>query len=475
MCPDCTGLGYQYGANLMQKAEIMQYSPSGLIRYLWQEKSNIEAVHHFEIILKKEGIDLYTPLSDLPSKQINLIMNGSPEDKWYDSEYGFQFRWTGINHVLAKAGRSGNAEIRGPIVPLLDELECLSCQGSRLNPLARNVTINDLSISEFCRLPTEKSLPFIKGLNFEKKERKLMEEVQTQIVNRLQFLHEVGLGYISLDRKAPSLSGGEAQRIRLARQLGSGLTGVLYVLDEPTIGLHPRDNDRLNKALKDLKDLGNTLLMVEHDPLTVATADFILDFGPHGGDQGGRITARGTYKQILKDKHSLTGAYLSKKELIPLPEERRPIGKEKLTIKNATVHNLKNLNASIPLGTLTCLTGVSGSGKSTLLLDVIKPAVERGIFSSSKVQLNGIATVSGIDNFDKMLVIDQNPIGHTARSDVCTYVDVLTRMREFFSTLPLARSKGLQPRHFSYNHRKGMCSHCWGLGYKKVEMFFLPP
>jgi len=301
-----------------------------------------------------------------------------------------------------------------------------------------------------------------------------MEEVQTQLLNRLKFLYEVGLGYISLDRKAPTLSGGEAQRIRLARQLGSGLTGVLYVLDEPTIGLHPRDNDRLNKALKQLKDLGNTILMVEHDPLTVSTADYILDFGPHGGDLGGHITAQGTYKQILRNKKSLTGAYLSNKETLPTPDKRRPVGKEKLSIKNATAHNLKNIDVSIPVGTLTCLTGVSGSGKSTLMQQVLQPAIERGIFSATKVHLEGKGTVSGIDHFDKMLVIDQNPIGHTVRSNVCTYVDVLTRMREFFSSLPLARSKGLQPRHFSYNHRKGMCSHCWGLGYKRVEMFFLP-
>lgn len=474
MCPDCTGLGYQYGANLMQKAEIMQYSASGLLRNLWQEKGNVEAIHHFEIVLKNEGIDSYTPLYELPSKHIQLIMNGSPSGKWYDSEYGFQFRWIGINHVLAKAGKSANSTLRKPLIPLLHELECFSCKGARLNPLARNVTLNKLSISDLCRLPVEKSLPFIEKLKINKIDRKVLEEVQAQLLSRLRFLNEVGLGYISLDRKAPTLSGGEAQRIRLARQLGSGLTGVLYVLDEPTIGLHPRDNDRLNKALQQLKKLGNTLLMVEHDPLTVSTADYILDFGPHGGDLGGHITAQGTYKQILRNKKSLTGAYLSRKETLPSPEKRRPIGKNQLSVKNATANNLKNINATIPVGTLTCFTGVSGSGKSTLLQQVLQPAIERGIFSASKVHLDGKGTVSGIDNFDKMLIINQNPIGHTVRSDVCTYVDVLTRIREFFSSLPLARSKGLQPKHFSYNHRKGMCSHCWGLGYKRVEMFFLP-
>jgi excinuclease ABC subunit A len=475
MCPECMGLGYQYGANLVQNPEIAQLSAAGLIRYLWQDKGNVEAMHHFEIFLKKESIDPHTPIKELPPKKNQILMNGSPPDSWYMSEYGYEFRWCGINTVLAKAGKNANSDIRDPIIPLLNELECNSCQGARINPLARNVTINKTAIHELCRLPIEKSLPFIEKLKISRKEQKILEEVQTQLLSRLKFLLEVGLGYISLDRKAPTLSGGEAQRIRLARQLGSGLTGVLYVLDEPTIGLHPRDNDRLNQALKQLKDLGNTMVMVEHDPLTVATADYILDFGPHGGDLGGHITAQGTYKQILRNKNSLTGSYLSGREAIPLPGTRRPTDKGMLTIENAKVHNLKNIDVEIPIGVLTCLTGVSGSGKSSLLQQLIQPAISRGLFTSNTIQLNDKGKVNGIENFDKMLIIDQNPIGHTSRSDVCTYVDVLTKMREFFASLPLARSKGLQPKHFSYNHRRGMCSHCWGMGYKKIEMSFLPP
>ncbi|NGX42253.1 MAG: UvrABC system protein A [Chlamydiae bacterium] len=475
MCPECMGLGYQYGANLTQKPEIMQHSAAGIIRYLWQEKGNVEALYHFETFLAEEKIDPKTLLNELPAKKLQLLMNGSPPDKWYDSEYGYQFRWVGIDHALAKAGKSANSELRRPIIPLLHELKCFSCHGSRLHPLARNVTIKKLSISDLCALPIEKTLPFIEKLKIPKEERKLLEEVTTQLLHRLRFLGEVGLGYISLDRKAPTLSGGEAQRIRLARQLGCGLTGVLYVLDEPTIGLHPHDSDRLNRALKQLKNLGNTMLMVEHDPQTIATADYILDFGPHSGHLGGHITAKGTFKQILRNSKSLTGLYLSGKKTISLPEKRRPLIKGSLIIKNAKAHNLKNLNIDIPISALTCLTGVSGSGKSTLMQDVIKPALERGMFTSDKVDLDGKAIVSGIDQFDKMIVIDQNPIGHTSRSNVCTYVDVLTKIREFFASLPAARTKGLLPRHFSYNHRKGMCSHCWGLGYKRVEMFFLPP
>ncbi len=284
----------------------------------------------------------------------------------------------------------------------------------------------------------------------------------------------MGLHYLALERAAPTLSGGEAQRIRLARQLGSGLTGVLYVLDEPTIGLHPRDSHKLNEALTKLKDLGNTLLMVEHDPLTIAKADYILDFGPHAGQLGGHITAKGTYKEILKNKDSLTGAYLSGRLSIERPKKRRPQQKGKLTLLNASLHNLKNLKVDIPVGLLTCVTGVSGSGKSTLINQLLLPAAELAIPSKDKVEYKE-CTVSGFQNFDKVISIDQKPIGHTSRSDVGTYVDILPKMREFFASLPVARSKGLQGKHFSYNHRRGMCSSCWGMGYRSIEMHFLPP
>lgn len=475
MCPDCLGLGYQYGANLTQKQDLMSYSAAGLARFLWQDKWTRTANKLFEAFLREEAIDPTAPLHELPKEQLHLIFNGSPEERGYATKEGYRFRWTGINNVLAKAGKSGNADLKQPIIPLLEETECHSCEGSRLNPLARNVTIEGISISALCKLPVEKSLPFLEKLPLPKQEKKHLQEVKSQLVHRLKFLEEVGLGYMALDRKAPTLSGGEDQRIRLARQLGSGLTGVLYVLDEPTVGLHPRDNSRLNAALIKLKDLGNTMLMVEHDPLTVATADYILDFGPQGGEHGGHIMAQGTYKKILNNKNSLTGNYLSGRLSIPLPEKRRPLNKGTLSIKNAKEHNLRSVNLDIPTQALTCLTGVSGSGKSTLMLQILQPAVERGLHVADTVELNGKGTVSGISHFDKMLIIDQKPIGLTARSDVCTYVDVLTRMREFFASLPQARAKGLQPRHFSYNHRKGMCSNCWGMGYKKVEMFFLPP
>lgn len=473
MCPECQGLGYQYGANLTQKKELMDQSIAALVRFLWLHKYHPVAFATLEIFLQTEGIDMFSPLRLLPMDKLQLLMNGSGET-WMTSPLGFKFRWIGINHVLAKAGKNAKGELRDAIIPLLEELECMACQGSRLSPLGRHVTINKLSIYNLCLLPMEQALQFIETIQLSSQDKKLLEEVRSQLINRLRFLCTVGLQYISLHRRAPTLSGGETQRIRLARQLGSGLTGVLYVLDEPTIGLHPHDNERLNQALQQLKELDNTLILVEHDPLTIATADYILDFGPQAGQQGGHITAQGTLKQILRNPKSLTGLYLSGKLTLPIPECRRSMNKGFIQVQNAHTHNLKNISVEIPVSALTCLTGVSGSGKSTLMHQVLLPAVEKGLLTSDNTTIDG-TTISGILQFDRLLSIDQNPIGHTVRSDVCTYVDVLTRIREFFASLPLARIRGLQPKHFSYNHRKGMCTACWGLGYRRIQMYFLPP
>lgn len=475
MCLDCSGLGYQYGANLMLNKAVMRLSVIRLLEILWQNNVDNYLSSTLSIFLKTEKIAPSSPLCELPIAKLQLLMNGSPEDKLYDSGWGFSFRWVGINHVLAKAAKSAQQEIRESIIPLVEEQTCPSCRGARVNPLARHVTLDKLGIHDLCSMPIEKSLPFIEKIDTGPQESggKLLEEVKVQLLHRLRFLNTIGLSYIALDRRAPTLSGGEAQRIRLARQLGSGLTGVLYVLDEPTIGLHPRDNDRLNNALNTLKNLGNTILMVEHDPLTIATADHILDFGPGSGMLGGHITAQGNYEQILENPQSLTGAYLSGREKIPEPKKYRSGSGELLTVRNASIHNLKQLNIEIPIGTFTCLTGVSGSGKSTLMQQVILPAVTRGIGTHDRMTINN-AVVDGINHFDKIISIDQNPIGLTIRSDVCTYVDVLTPIRYFFASLPLARSKGMEPKHFSYNHRRGMCTTCWGLGFRRVEMHFLP-
>lgn len=474
MCLDCQGLGYQYGANLASRANLLNYSTLALMGYLWPHGTAPQAFHLLKAFLTAEGIPADKPLKKLSAYQLQILMRGSPKERYYEVAKGWRVRWRGIDELLAKIGSCGIGPEREAIAPLLEEHTCPSCQGSRLNALARCVKLSGLTLPSLCSLPLLEALQFFKNLILNAAEKKLLGELQSQLIARLTFLCDVGLHYLSLDRGAPTLSGGETQRIRLARQLGSGLTGVLYVLDEPTIGLHPRDNARLIHALQQLKKLGNTLLMVEHDPLMLANADYILDFGPHAGLHGGHITAKGTYKQILRSTASLTGRYLSGKMAIPLPKKRRIADERTLAIEGASLHNLKNIDVSFPVGLFTCLTGVSGSGKSTLLNQLLLPALQKNIDREDSASIQG-ATIRGIGHFEKVIAIDQNPVGLTNRSDVGTYVEVLDRLRTFFASLPLARSKGLQGKHFSYNHRRGMCSGCWGLGYRKVELHFLPP
>jgi excinuclease ABC subunit A len=443
MCPDCLGLGFQYGADLTRHKEILRMTPLGLMRYLWKEYASREAVDLFLECLELEHIDPDTPLGKLEPAELQKIFNGTLEWK----TKGVTLRFLGVNPVLAKGAKTVSA-LREPLLPLLDQTTCLSCQGTRLNPLARHVKIEQLTIAGFCKLPVDNAAAFLKKL----KMPHFLEETFEQLKSRLHFLQAIGLGYLALDRSAPTLSGGETQRIRLSRQLGSGLTGCLYVLDEPTIGLHPHDNELLNAALRKLRDMGNTLLLVEHDPLTIAIADHILDFGPGAGKEGGRITAKGTFKQICANKESLTGAFLSGRQKMPVPKQRRA-SDTFFALKNCALHNLKNFDVDFPVEAFSCITGVSGSGKSSLMR-LVKQA--KG-------------------PFDKWIVIDQNPIGHTIRADVTTYSDLSSPLRHLFASLPEAEAKGLMPKHFSANHKKGMCPTCWGLGTKTIYLQFLPP
>ncbi len=473
MCPECQGLGFQYGADLSRHKEIMQLTASDLILLLWKENSTRHVLKLFLLFLKKVDIDADTPLSELDSDQLQSLFFGTKESISYN---GMQLRWLGLNTAFATLSKSSYAELRSSILPLLEENQCLACQGTRLNPLARHVTIDGHSIADLCHLSIEEASAFLENVSLYKDDHSFLEEPLRQLQHRLRFLQKVGLDYLSLDRSAPSLSGGEAQRIRLARQLGSGLTGCLYVLDEPTIGLHPADNERLNQALTHLCSLGNTLLLVEHDPLTIELADYIIDFGPHAGKYGGRIISQGTLEQIKKDPASLTGAYLSGTKKVPIPTSRKKSSAH-LSIRGAALHNLKNLSIDLPLGILTCITGVSGSGKSTLVNDLLRPAVEKALSKRAKSKkLEFLGThFSGIDAFDKLLVLDQNPIGQTIRSDISTYADLLSPLRYFFASLPEAQTRGLLPKHFSFNHKKGMCTTCLGLGTRSIPMQFLPP
>ncbi len=455
MCPECEGLGIRYGANLTRHAPLMKLSAAGLIRELWKEEITREGLKLFISLLEEEGVDTDTALHELEPQQLQILFNGSNKP---ENHKGMGVSWRGINAALALAAKSAPKEVKDSLLPLLDESPCISCEGSRLNPLARHVKIGNLSIANLCELPIDESIAFLKKL----KTPQLLEETLDQIQKRLFFLQTIGLGYLSLARSAPTLSGGEAQRIRLARQLGSGLTSCLYVLDEPTIGLHPHDNEKLNTSLLELKKMGNTLVLVEHDPLTLAIADYILDFGPEAGIHGGEIMARGTLKQIKANPNSLTGQYLSGKKSIPIPSKRRPV-KTSIELRNVSIHNIKNLTIDFPLGLFTCLTGVSGSGKSTLMHDILKPYVQERLAQRKPLPV------------DKLIVIDQNPIGQTQRADVSTYVDLLSPLRTFFASIPAAKVKGLFPKNFSYNHRKGMCPTCQGLGSRTVYLQFLPP
>ncbi len=467
MCPECQGLGFVYGSNFQYQPEILSFSLINLISILWKELSDRRS---FEVLfkwLKKEDIDPDVPLFELSKEKLLKIFDGS------ETLVDNHFTWKGINHVFSHLAKAGKGNYRHSVINLLEKQTCFSCKGSRLNPLARNVRIDRLTLPDFCALSMTKALQFIEDLLTRHEQSK--NETITQIHRRLQFISEIGLGYLSLDRSAPTLSGGETQRVTLARQLGSGLTGCLYVLDEPTIGLHPQNNFLLNQALHHLRDLGNTLILVEHDPLTIAEADYLIDMGPKAGHQGGYITATGTIAQITKNPHSLTGAYLSGKKKITIPSKRKTSA-DYLVISHAAVNNLKGIDVRIPKNVFTCITGVSGSGKSTLLHDILKPALQKAINSRHPTSpfkyLN--AEMYGFEEFSKVVDIDQSPIGQTNRADVSTYSDILTPIRHFFASLPEAKARGLLPKNFSYNHPKGMCKKCWGLGTQTVDLQFLP-
>jgi excinuclease ABC subunit A len=431
MCLECQGLGVTYGAHLDADKKFKKLSILDLADRLFKDKGTSGAYKILEKYFDEVG------------ESPEIILNGGPEVPF---KKGLTLRWLGLHPVLANAARMANGEIREALLPMMQATTCSVCKGTRLNETARHVRINRLSISDLCALELEKAHAFMQKLT----PPDFLKETHSQIGKFFEFLLSIGLHYLSLDRSAPTLSGGELQRIRLARQLGSGLTSCLYVLDEPTIGLHPYNNELLNRALHNLRDLGNTLILVEHDPMTIRAADYLFDFGPKAGREGGRITAHGTLPEIKENPHSLTGAYLSGRKKIPIPATRRS-SRSSIRIENATLHNLKNITVEIPKSAITCLTGVSGSGKSSLLSYLTKNK-----------------------EFDKIISIDQSPIGQTSRADVSTYTDIQPLIRAHYASLPLAQAKGLQPRHFSPNHLRGMCRTCWGLGYKMVDLQFLP-
>ncbi|MBD3239156.1 MAG: excinuclease ABC subunit UvrA [Chitinivibrionales bacterium] len=485
-CPACEGLGTQHGADLAVLVPFPRCSiRRGALGFWGSLEPGTPLRRMVEAIAKRvKGLDLDTPWNELPEAARQAVLYGTG-DKWYEGD-GFRFRFKGLVPTIEAAARM-SPRVRKQVEHVARDVACTQCGGGRLNPVSSAVKLRDVSLPALCALPLEQAQTFLEGLRLDERESTLAGELLDELRRRLRFLVDVGLEYVTLGRAAATLSGGESQRIRLAAQIGSGLTGVLYVLDEPTIGLHPRDNARLLKALGDLRDLGNTLVVVEHDRDTLEAADHLVDFGPGAGPHGGSIVAAGAAPVLMRRRKSLTGRYLAGKLTIPVLSERRaplsgPPGDTAkpevncpgwLTVVGAQEHNLANITVHVPLGVFVAVTGPSGSGKSTLINDILHNHLAR-VLNGAQTVPGSHDRVLGARQLRKVITIDQTPLGHGARSDPSTYTGVFDRIRELYSLLPEACIRGYNKRRFSYNHKGGRCEACWGLGKRRIEMHFLP-
>ncbi len=480
-CPECKGLGDKYEFDPAKIIPDQTLSLQDGAVEPWRTQMFGFTGQKLQALSQKLKFDLHTPFKDLPAKIKNIILYGTNEKIDYeytsrrgDSHYQWSGGFEGVINQLDRLYQQTDSEYRREEMAGYQSVRrCPSCHGKKLNPAALAVTINKKNIIELTELSINNLLLFFKELVLNKKEQQIAEQILKEINARLSFLANVGLEYLSLSRSSATLSGGESQRIRLATQIGSGLVGVLYVLDEPSIGLHQRDNERLIETLKHLRSLGNTLIVVEHDEETITSADHVIDMGPGAGKYGGKITAAGTVEEIKKNPASLTGQYLTGKKKIGIPKERRAGNGKNLILSGAGEHNLKNITLDLPLGKLICVTGVSGSGKSTLISDTLYPVLMNTLYGShiENIKYSGI---SGTENIDKVIVIDQDPIGRTPRSNPATYTGMFTHIRELFSQLPEAKIRGYKPGRFSFNIRGGRCEACEGDGLVKIEMHFLP-
>jgi excinuclease ABC subunit A len=489
-CPVCEGLGTQKGANPAVLVRDPHLSLRAGALSAWPALEAGQPFTQFaEALARHIGCALDTPWQQLDPAHQRALLYGTG-DAWIaliapgpgskkrkappapPSAPSFQYK--GVMPALSEAARV-SFFYRHRLDELVSDVPCTTCHGSRLRDDAAACRFLDHTIGALGAWPLGQTLSFFKNLKLDKEQRQIAGEVLREITNRLQFLIDVGLDYVSLDRPTPTLSGGESQRIRLASQIGSGLTGVLYVLDEPTIGLHPRDNRRLLQALKNLRDLGNTLVLVEHDREVIAAADHLLDFGPGAGDRGGEITAQGTPRQIAKSKVSLTGQYLSGKRAIPVPTNRRlAVGaRNALVVRGARQNNLKNIDVAFPLGAFIAVTGVSGSGKSSLVHEILYSALARKLHRAG-VTVGAHDAIDGLQHIDKVINVDQDPLGNSPSSNPATYAGVFDLIRQLFAQLPESRVRGYQPKRFSFNKPGGRCEACEGNGQKKIEMHFLP-
>ena len=479
-CPACDGLGVltEIDPKLIVPDENLSINEGAIVvlnhrREGWLYDMVASLAVQFEF-------DLNTPWKQLPKDIRHIILYGLG-----DKKFNFRYRrnntyleWEStyegiIPNLQRRYKQTSSNHVRRWIEGFMNTVECAECHGARLKPESLAVTIRDLSIAQLSALSIKEAVRFFETLELTRQQETIARQILKEVRQRLSFLNNVGLDYLSLDRAAGTLSGGEAQRIRLATQIGSQLVGVLYILDEPSIGLHQRDNTRLIGTLQQLRDLGNTVLVVEHDKETIELADHVIDLGPRAGVHGGEIVAQGTPKQIAKNSNSLTGLYLSGKKSIPVPSKRRKGNGKTLKIVGARGHNLKNVTVSFPLGTMICVTGVSGSGKSSLINETLYAALARHFYASRKKPLP-FRALKGLEHLDKVIDLDQSPIGRTPRSNPATYTGLFTPIRDLFTQLPESKIRGYKPGRFSFNVKGGRCEACEGDGVKKIEMHFLP-
>ena len=480
-CPECEGLGLklEVDIDLVVPDQTKTLKEGAIVP--WNPISSQYYPQMLEQFCKSVGIDMDTPFNKLSKKQQQQILYGNGETPFhfhYENDFGgirdVDVPFEGVINNISRRYRETNSDFtREQMRKYMTELPCPVCHGYRLNQRALAVKIDGRNIGEVSALSISDSLEFFKNIKLSAQKNEIAKPILKEIIDRLTFMKNVGVEYLTLSRSARTLSGGEAQRIRLATQIGSNLSGVMYVLDEPSIGLHQRDNDRLIESLKAMRDLGNTLVVVEHDEDTMRAADYIVDIGPGAGENGGQVMAAGTPKQIMRSRKSLTGQYLSGKKFIPVPQERRGGNGKKITITGAAENNLKDITVDFPLGEFICVTGVSGSGKSTLVNMILKRVLAQKLNNNS-AKPGKYKSISGVENIEKVINIDQSPIGRTPRSNPATYTGVFDDIRELFAQTNQAKMRGYTKGRFSFNVKGGRCEACRGDGIIKIEMNFLP-